>query len=49
MYNQLTEPERYTLGVLNRQGMSHRAIAREVYRTLEAHAAAQSAKIQHTA
>ena len=28
MYSQLTEPERYTLGVLNRQGMSHRAIAR---------------------
>lgn len=28
MYHQLTEPERYTLGVLKRQGMSGRAIAR---------------------
>ena len=28
MYNQLTEPERYTLGVLKRQGMSGRSIAR---------------------
>lgn len=28
MYSQLTEPERYTLGVLKRQGMTGRAIAR---------------------
>ncbi|WP_201774020.1 IS30 family transposase [Pseudoxanthomonas suwonensis] len=28
MYSQLTEPERYTLGVLNRQGLSRRSIAR---------------------
>src|SRR5699024_1165975 len=27
MYHQLTEPERYTLGVLKRQGLSLRAIA----------------------
>jgi transposase, IS30 family len=28
MYHQLTEPERYTLGVLRRQGLSTRSIAR---------------------
>lgn len=33
MYHQLTEPERYTLGVLRRQGMTGRAIARMLGRS----------------
>jgi transposase, IS30 family len=32
MYHQLTEPERYTLGVLRRQGLGIRAIARMLAR-----------------